>query len=1010
MPSLSESAFWRIHSLLSPVLLKIPPRGGRSRQGEVLITRHRCLWVTPRVHPPTTPSKWKSAFSCLGTLSLPAWAVLLLVLVSWQTTLRAQMPEGSITGEVRDAENLQGLAEVHVSIIGPWSNQLIKTVTDTWGNYRFLAVGPGYYQLEFKKQGFVTYVFKDVLSQSARTSLVNLQMQKSQANQSIVYLDWRSEPDNLWGSAQGTHLDRWGLDNFPSAHNLWALLENQEISSITNHIDEGGFSEGLVTLVGVHGSTWTQNGYQFDGFNVTDPFETGKALVYPDLGSLQEFQIDTGFHFSPARFPGASFNIISRQGGRALHGEAQGYYLGEPFQSSNLDERLRSFGFTSVPQFKRYAEGQFALGRAVPYLSKWSFFSSFDFQHLSKVVPDFDAVPTTTLYSGLLRLDGTLNPRDQLILLLSGQWIKNSHLGARSGISPSATLLGNDRFEMVQGHWTRRQNPQTVWQLGFGFSHASPTDTFQHGLTEPNQTQLFTGEMTGAAPLESDSARSRFSLLAQGESWRHFPGENWNHLLFFGFDLEESKATEDRRVFKDVQLLFFPKDVAAEVVQYNTPSRTKYRSRELSLFFDDHFQISSRVFFRFGLTLDASNGFLPAQTTGAGTFAPEREFAGANSVISWTSLQPRAGVAVPVLRRFGDSTRLSAYFTRYYHLLPELYLTQANPSSVGGQVFSWVDKNQDRLFQMGEEGGLLRVFGGPYSAVDPHLQRPLSDEWGAGLEHIFSHQFLASLRVFRRDDKRLIETVNVGIPSSAFHPVEVFDPGNDNLVGTSDDQILTIYNQDPNTLGRDHFSLTNPPDFRSLYEGIEAVIRKELVKRWFLSLSFTAYKGISPASPGNSEFENDPGAIGSLFDNPNTLLNARGRLFFDRAYVGKLSAYGRAPLGFDLSSVVRYSDGLPFGRRLIISGFNQGPFFVMATPRGEPGGVRTEFNMIFDQRIGHDFRIAGRKFSSFVDIFNLFNLNKSLREEDLSGPFFDQRRPLEFLNPRVARFGIRWNF
>jgi hypothetical protein len=82
----------------------------------------------------------------------------------------------------------------------------------------------------------------------------------------------------------------------------------------------------------------------------------------------------------------------------------------------------------------------------------------------------------------------------------------------------------------------------------------------------------------------------------------------------------------------------------------------------------------------------------------------------------------------------------------------------------------------------------------------------------------------------------------------------------------------------------------------------------------------------------------------------------------------------------------------------------------MATPRGEPGGVRTEFNMIFDQRIGHDFRIAGRKFSSFVDIFNLFNLNKSLREEDLSGPFFDQRRPLEFLNPRVARFGIRWNF
>src|SRR5262249_29480337 len=204
-----------------------------------------------------------------------------------------------------------------------------------------------------------------------------------------------------------------------------------------------------------------------------------------------------------------------------------------------------------------------------------------------------------------------------------------------------------DRYETVQGHWTRRRSPQTVWQLGFGFSHASPTDTFQHGLTEPNQTQLFTGEMTGAAPLESDSARSRFSLLGQGESWRHLLREDWNHWLSFGFDLEESKATEDRRVFKDVQLLFFPFDVPAEVVQYNTPSRTKYRSREFSLSFDDHFQISNRLFVRFGLTLDSSNGFLPPQRTGAGSFVPAREFGGASDVISWNSLEPQIGVAIP---------------------------------------------------------------------------------------------------------------------------------------------------------------------------------------------------------------------------------------------------------------------------------------------------------------------------------------------------------------------------
>ena len=279
-----------------------------------------------------------------------------------------------------------------------------------------------------------------------------------------------------------------------------------------------------------------------------------------------------------------------------------------------------------------------------------------------------------------------------------------------------------------------------------------------------------------------------------------------------------------------------------------------------------------------------------------------------------------------------------------------------------------------------------------------------------GLDHCFRNQLLAGLRLFRRDNKKLVETVNTGVPPSAFSPVGFLDSGNDNVPGTSDDQILTIFNQNPNTLGHDHFLLTNPPAFRSLYQGIEAVIRKELAERWFLWLSFTAYKAVGPASPGNSEFENDTGAIGRLFDDPNTSLNARGRLFFDRAYVGKLAAYGRAPLGFELSSIIRYSDGLPFGRKLIITGFNQGPFFVMATPRGHPGGLRTQFNLIFDQRIGRDFKVAGRKFSAFVDIFNLLNLNKNLREWDLSRPLLNQRRPLEVENPRVIRFGIRWNF
>ena len=35
-------------------------------------------------------------------------------------------------------------------------------------------------------------------------------------------------------------------------------------------------------------------------------------------------------------------------------------------------------------------------------------------------------------------------------------------------------------------------------------------------------------------------------------------------------------------------------------------------------------------------------------------------------------------------------------------------------------------------------------------------------------------------------------------------------------------------------------------------------------------------------NPANSVLENDPGVIGSLFDNPNTTINSRGRMTFDQ--------------------------------------------------------------------------------------------------------------------------------
>ena len=60
---------------------------------------------------------------------------------------------------------------------------------------------------------------------------------------------------------------------------------------------------------------------------------------------------------------------------------------------------------------------------------------------------------------------------------------------------------------------------------------------------------------------------------------------------------------------------------------------------------------------------------------------------------------------------------------------------------------------------------------------------------------------VASIHLFRRDDKNRIAAIDTGVPAQAFTPVSILDPGPDGIPGTFDDQRLTVYAQNPATSG-----------------------------------------------------------------------------------------------------------------------------------------------------------------------------------------------------------------
>ena len=399
-------------------------------------------------------------------------------------------------------------------------------------------------------------------------------------------------------------------------------------------------------------------------------------------------------------------------------------------------------------------------------------------------------------------------------------------------------------------------------------------------------------------------------------------------------------------------------------MELNTPLDSREQIRSGSSFVADHVSFASSLSVDLGLMADFSRGSVPAQSSPPGLSRLKANFPARSQIwIVWNSISPRAGLAWEVPHSHGLILR-GTYF-RLYAPLAGRTLDFGNPNSLGGS-----------LYQATDPGLLLLRFGGPYSSISPSLRRPYSDEFDLGAEFRLAPRNFASVHLFRRDDKDRIAAIDTGVPPQAFTPVSMLDPGPDGIAGTFDDQMLIVYAQSSATLGQDRYLLTNPAGLRMLNTGVLAEAGTEW-RGLALHASFVAEKAYGPTNPGNAVDQNDPGVIGALFMDPNTLIHAAGRSFVDRAYVGKMQATYRLPRrlgGVEVASVAGYIDGLPFARQLLVMGLPQGPFLVAATARGNvQGGNRAEYVVNWNLRLSRRFELPFGRLTITGDVLNVTN-------------------------------------
>jgi len=920
-----------------------------------------------------------------GLLELPIF-IFLISLLGSHLILAAE--KGMFWGQVLDSEQtpLKGLK---ITVLNHESTRTNECLTDENGFFTALGFDPGEYTVKLLNSGYKGLEKKITLNPEESLLLrVTLKAKEQEGNSQcrVVRMDYSS-------ASQFTLINRLQIKEMPSGLNIWSLIENQDLSAVTDRIDVGGLWSGIPALFSARGaSSWTQNRFLLNGMDITDPYQGGTPLLYPDIFSLDHTHLTNACHPPEYVHPGGYLDLVTGEETSDYHGALSGFYTHHSLQNSNITESLQSEGIDEAHTFDYLTQGNFRFSGPL-VKEKLSFFTSVTGFDLSRDLADFEGENKSSLLSGLLSLKYSLSPKSTLRLLWTGQSLNHSSFGAARDVPFSSTNKGSERFNVFQALWDGHIKNKHHFRVGLGYVQANHDYGFQKEAALPHSRDAVTGDLLGgAAPFEEQNLSRKLVFLFKGTSiFSKFLG--LHHTLRYGMNWQLSSASQDIDVMDNHHLLFF-KGEPIQVAQYNTPVSPEEKGTDLNLFFQDTLTFSNLFSIYIGAHLSSAKAWVPGSHE-------------ESNQINWLNISPRLGLIIPLSKAKTSVLKLS--YARYFNTLPLEYVSHGNQNTLGSLVSSWDDSNHDHLFQENEQGELLRREGPYYSTIDPDIQRPYTDEAVISYNINFKPSWHFSLSGFYRAYRCAVNTQNIGVSFFEYEPLYYIDPGDDRTPYTYDDLLFTIFNQNQESLGEDFFLLSNlEEDTRATYYyGLDVNLIKRFGDIFSLFFSFTAINAVGTTNPGNTTLENDINVIGTLFNNPNAMTNTEGRPCFDRGYTARLGFKYSAPLGFLFSGIIKYYDGQPFSRKIIIEGLNQGPFYIQAHPSGV---ARYEFNSTVDLRLEKRFHLGCSMLRFILDGFNVLNLGLSTQQNEWTGPEFPLRYATEIQSPRVLRLGISYEF
>ena len=965
-------------------------------------------------------------------------ATVLTVVMLFASIASAQT--GTVAGSVTDSTG-GVLPGVTVEAASPVLIEGIRTVvTDGEGLYSIVNLRGGLYNVTFTLPGFSTFVREEIVVAAGVTTNVSAELTVGSVEETIT-VTGASPLVDVQSATQHEELTRDILDDLPTGRH-WGNYIVLIPGVSTNRHDVGGSSEMSAAnpSMGIHGSTAAEMPLIFDGMRYANIYGVGGASSGPYMvnnGIIDEISVNTSGGGADQEVGGVVANIIPKQGGNDFSAFTFYNLNTDELQANNLDDDLRARGARTASVILKTLDFNVGAGGPLKRDRLW-FYASFrrygiddaptgalldtdPFDHLFTPGTE-SSINGNRIKNGNLRLTWQAHQEHKLTFYADDMHRFINASGLNSRVDRAATRYFDDPVDRInQSTWTWAVSNSLLIEVGETYK----PDSWQFKRHAENRLDL--------PPIIDNGLGTRYrsTRTTIRQDSRQYNGKasvTWvtgSHNLKVGTSWFHGKRTAftNHGVIHD-QNLIFVNEVPFRVRQFNSPATSSEDlDANIGIYAQEQWTLD-QLTVNVGVRFDYINMGIPEQIEPDRRFVGARTFAAIPDIVSWKDLSPRLGVSYDL--RGDGRTAIKWNMSRFIEAQAANFIQAINPTraravaqtdrdwndSVGPGAGNYLpDCDLVSPLANGECGAQLNpsfgAAGSPPIRYDPEAvngwgTRGYNWETMTGIQHQLSDEVSVEASYHRRWFGNFRANDYTLATPSDYTNYSVSAPVDARLPGGGGALITDLYDINSTALRADT-TIRRQQDFgdaqTQVFDGVDTAVNFR-------------FEGGATLQGGSSTGRVKTNAC-FVVDDPQALRHCEVTPPFQTQV--KFAGVYPLPWG-DVMTSATYQTLV--GTEILANWTIPAstiPSELGARPKNpsiplvSPGTLYGDRLHQVDFRISKIFRFLDQgRVQGMVDIYNMFNTNPVLRQNNTFGPAW--QGPITILTGRLLKFGFQFDW